>query len=43
VHGGYGLTDEYAISHHFRRLMALEKQYGDLYAHTERFGAHVLA
>jgi len=43
VHGGYGLTDEYAISHHFRRLMALEKQYGDLYAHTERFGEHVLA
>lgn len=43
VHGGYGLTDEYAISHHFRRLMALEKQYGDLYAHTERFGGHVLA
>jgi alkylation response protein AidB-like acyl-CoA dehydrogenase len=43
VHGGYGLTDEYAISHHFRRLMALEKQYGDLYAHTERFGEYVLA
>lgn len=38
VHGGYGLTDEYAISHHFRRLMCLEKQYGDLNTHTARFG-----
>lgn len=38
VHGGYGLTDEYAVSHYFRRLMSLEKQYGDLIGHTERFG-----
>jgi alkylation response protein AidB-like acyl-CoA dehydrogenase len=38
VHGGYGLTDEYAISHYFRRLMCLEKQYGDLGAHVGRFG-----
>lgn len=38
VHGGYGLTDEYAVSHYFRRLMSLEKQYGDLVMHTERFG-----
>lgn len=38
VHGGYGLTDEYAIGHYFRRLMCLEKMFGDLGAHTERFG-----
>jgi len=38
VHGGYGLTDEYAISHHFRRLLSLEKQYGDLARHTAAFG-----
>ena len=43
VHGGYGLTDEYAISHYFRRLMSLEKQYGDLAFHTERFGATLFA
>ena len=43
VHGGYGLTDEYEISHYFRRLMVLEKQYGDLAAHVERFGDTVLA
>ena len=38
VHGGYGLTDEYAIGHYFRRLMCMEKQYGDLIQHGERFG-----
>lgn len=38
VHGGYGLTDEYAISHYFRRLMSIEKQYGDLAVHSARFG-----
>ncbi|KEQ53247.1 acyl-CoA dehydrogenase family protein [Sphingobium chlorophenolicum] len=38
VHGGYGLTDEYAIGHYFRRLMCIEKQYGDLIQHGERFG-----
>lgn len=29
IHGGYGITDEYAISHYHRRLLSLEKQYGD--------------
>jgi len=38
VHGGYGLTDEYAIGHYFRRLMCIEKQYGDLIQHGERLG-----
>ena len=38
IHGGYGLTDEYAISHHYRRQMTLEKLYGDLERHTRRFG-----
>jgi alkylation response protein AidB-like acyl-CoA dehydrogenase len=43
VHGGYGLTDEYAVSHYFRRLMSLEKQYGDLIRHVERFGDSIFA
>lgn len=29
LHGGYGVTDEYAISHHYRYLIALEKRFGD--------------
>jgi alkylation response protein AidB-like acyl-CoA dehydrogenase len=33
IHGGYGLTDEYAISHYYRRLLVLEKQYGSIDMH----------
>lgn len=36
LHGGYGMTDEYEISHHFRRLMVIEKQFGDLDYHARR-------
>ena len=36
LHGGYGVTDEFIISHHFRRLMVLEKQFGDVDAHSRR-------
>lgn len=43
VHGGYGLTDEYAIGHYFRRIMCLEKHFGDLSMHVERFGDTLLA
>lgn len=30
LHGGYGITDEYAVSHHYRHQLVLEKQYGDI-------------
>jgi alkylation response protein AidB-like acyl-CoA dehydrogenase len=43
VHGGYGLTDEYAIGHYFRRLMCLEKHFGDLSRHVEQFGKRIIA
>jgi alkylation response protein AidB-like acyl-CoA dehydrogenase len=43
VHGGYGLTDEYAISHHYRRLMTIEKQFGDIERHVRRLGDHIFA
>ncbi len=33
LHGGYGVTDEYVISHHYRYLMALEKRFGDSQAY----------
>ncbi len=29
LHGGVGMTDEYEISHSFRRLTAIERQFGD--------------
>ncbi|WP_336971807.1 acyl-CoA dehydrogenase family protein [Sphingobium aromaticiconvertens] len=43
VHGGYGLTDEYAIGHYFRRLMCIEKLFGDITLHAERFGDSLFA
>ncbi|MGF7150157.1 alkylation response protein AidB-like acyl-CoA dehydrogenase [Sphingomonas zeicaulis] len=43
VHGGYGLTDEYAIGHYFRRLMVIEKQFGDVILHGQRFGDTIFA
>ncbi|UZW57387.1 acyl-CoA/acyl-ACP dehydrogenase [Sphingobium sp. JS3065] len=30
LHGGYGVTDEYEVSHHYRRQLIIEKLYGDL-------------
>jgi alkylation response protein AidB-like acyl-CoA dehydrogenase len=36
LHGGYGLTDEYAIGHYHRRLIVLEKAYGDINYHVQR-------
>jgi alkylation response protein AidB-like acyl-CoA dehydrogenase len=36
LHGGYGITDEFAISHHYRRLMVIEKLFGDPKWHCER-------
>lgn len=34
IHGGYGMTDEYAVSHYYRRLLVLEKQYGGIDVHS---------
>jgi alkylation response protein AidB-like acyl-CoA dehydrogenase len=36
IHGGYGLADEYPISHYYRRLLVLEKQYGGIDWHAAR-------
>ncbi len=33
IHGGYGITDEYAVGHFYRRLLVLEKQYGGIDVH----------
>lgn len=43
LHGGYGLTDEYAIGHHYRRLIVLEKAYGDVDHHVQRLANAGLA
>ncbi len=37
LHGGMGVTDEMAVSHAFKRLLAIELSLGDTEHHLERF------
>lgn len=37
LHGGIGMTEEYAVGHYYKRLVVFEKRYGDCDFHTERF------
>jgi alkylation response protein AidB-like acyl-CoA dehydrogenase len=37
LHGGIGMTDEYKVSHYFKRLAAIELSLGDTQHHLERF------
>jgi alkylation response protein AidB-like acyl-CoA dehydrogenase len=37
LHGGMGVTDELAVSHCFKRLLAIEASLGDTEHHLERF------
>ncbi|MBV9841035.1 MAG: acyl-CoA dehydrogenase family protein [Sphingomonadaceae bacterium] len=39
LHGGYGITDEYEVSHHYRHQIVLEKLYGDVDFHERRLAA----
>ncbi|MGE0387768.1 MAG: acyl-CoA dehydrogenase family protein [Gammaproteobacteria bacterium] len=40
LHGGNGMTDEYEVGHYLRRLMLIEKTYGDIEHHVSRCMAH---
>ena len=37
LHGGIGMTDELVVSHHFKRLMLLEKLFGDEEHYLHRY------
>lgn len=37
MHGGIGMTDEYALSHFARRLVMIDHLFGDVDHHLERF------
>jgi alkylation response protein AidB-like acyl-CoA dehydrogenase len=39
LHGGMGMTEELKVSHAFRRLTVLARQFGDADAHLERFAS----
>ncbi|OIQ32753.1 MAG: pimeloyl-CoA dehydrogenase small subunit [Alphaproteobacteria bacterium MedPE-SWcel] len=37
LHGGIGMTDEYALSHFVRRIVMIDHMFGDVDHHLERF------
>jgi len=39
LHGGIGMTEEYAIGHFFRRVMVIEHSFGDTAHHLDRLAA----
>jgi alkylation response protein AidB-like acyl-CoA dehydrogenase len=41
LHGGMGVTDELDVSHYFKRLMAIELQFGSTDAHLETYAAQL--
>jgi alkylation response protein AidB-like acyl-CoA dehydrogenase len=43
LHGGMGMTDELMVSHHFKRLTAIELTFGDTDFHTQQFIAATTA
>lgn len=43
LHGGYGVTDEYPISHYYRRGLVLQQLVGDGDEHAVRFSATQLS
>jgi alkylation response protein AidB-like acyl-CoA dehydrogenase len=41
LHGAIGVTQEYAMGHYFKQLVAFEKTYGDCDWHLDRLARHV--
>lgn len=41
LHGGMGVSDELNVSHYFKRLMAIELQFGSTDTHLERYAAQL--
>jgi alkylation response protein AidB-like acyl-CoA dehydrogenase len=41
LHGGIGMTEEYAMGHYFKKLLAFEKTHGDGDWHAERLARRV--
>ena len=41
LHGGMGVTDELDVSHYFKRLMAIELQFGSTDLHLEQYAAQL--
>jgi alkylation response protein AidB-like acyl-CoA dehydrogenase len=41
LHGGIGVTDEYAVGHHYKRLVSFDKYLGDAEFHLQRSNVSV--
>ena len=41
LHGGMGITDELDVSHYFKRLMAIELQFGSTDHHLGSYAAQL--
>ena len=41
LHGGIGMTEEYAVGHYFRRVMVIEHMFGDPAHHLSRLADRV--
>lgn len=41
LHGGIGMTEEYAVGHFFRRVMVIEHLFGDTAYHLDQLAAQV--
>jgi len=41
LHGGMGVTDELNVSHYFKRLMAIELQFGSTDHHLQAFASQL--
>jgi alkylation response protein AidB-like acyl-CoA dehydrogenase len=39
LHGGIGMTEEYAVGHYFRRVMVIEHTFGDTAHHLSRLAS----
>jgi alkylation response protein AidB-like acyl-CoA dehydrogenase len=41
LHGGIGMTEEYAVGHYFRRCMVIERLWGDTAHYLKKLAAAV--
>jgi len=43
LHGGYGITEEYRVGHHWRRLLLTDSLFGNMSYHLSRYAARIHA
>jgi len=41
LHGGYGITEEYRVGHHYRKLVQADAVFGNMEHHLRRYARHL--